>query len=1571
MYYQKIVFTLILCLYGGLSFAQDCLECKDIYASQGNVPSGTICQPSFSGDTPGGLTCLNNEKCIEVGKAFLVNPPETLYIFSWGDGTIDTLTHQQLLNIPADGGIFGDQRLVCHPYKSVTCPDPNLVFPVSVNVLNPNGDCTNSIAAGEIRVLEPLIADFTTNDVVCTNESFSIINQSQEGYNSDCTRDAEYQWDFNNDGTIDLTTTGLGAPVTHPGFATPGVKKIRLLGYQNPRNVCGPDEIIKEVTVLSVPKAKFDIGAGSDLLSVENCSDELEFTFSKPADACAELSLPLLNTTEDVNPTTVFEWVVSSPDGVASFASKDHNLLNNTITFSKAGQYKLSLKVTDNCADGLSGSSIACVNISVKDSPDLQIDSPGPICEGSELIAAALNGSTPIDMSDVSKLEWQLTDSDGNLLSIPENGKDTLQIAGMAAGSYTLNLSYENSCGALNAEPLTLEVNPAPVITLSADKLTVCTNEEFTITADDEAATAYEWFLNDTQIPGEQSASLSTSHSTAGEYVYHISAQQGGCIIKSETVTIRVVSPATSDAIVANQSVFCEGETVAFRLEAPNIQPTTASKQWQSCSLCDGSDWADIDGANNATYEGSAPGSYRLALSLEGSCTSFSEAIDISVRPLPDWRPSISLPEVCAGESISLSLQGNAEKYIWSPAIGLSATEGSTISIQPEADTEYTITAISGSCERDTTLTVKVLEKPEIQASASKVLICPGDTVILQASGGSTYTWLEHPSLEQMTDGQALAFPTESTTFQVVGFNDQACADTATLSIEVRSIPGLSAEDETVCISDPPFALSLSLPEGISGSWSAPQLPDGSLTPEGIFNPALAGLSTEGHTLTFTFITDDALACASSFTKRVIVSPLPEPAFSVPPVVCVNEAVEFSNQTEGNYSYRWKVENSSYAEESPTHSFQAVASEAVIWLYAETTSGCIDSTSQKVQVVAAPKAAFSTSVAPASLCGPLTATFTNESQGELLSYHWDFGNGESSEEQEPPPVTFAPSMLGDTSYVVKLEVSNACTSVAFTDTVWVKPPPVANFLFARDTVCAGYPLNINNYSAGSSTEFEWYFGFDNTRPPKLSYTAETFSQAFPYEGTTDTTYYVTLVAKNMCGTDTLTRPLVVTPNTVEAFYHNNSIQGCGPLEVTLTSNQIAASGNQITYIWGDGDTTRAEIAATHVYRTPGTYYPKLIVQNGCSIDTCGGPEDPDCGSVIQVYPSPTASFSAPERICAGDTLELSNTSSHAVNSEWDFGDGRTHQGTTPPAFTYTQSGTYTISLTTANPQGCTSETFSRQIEVMPLPVASFEVSEEAYCQADVISISNMSSGASHFEWRASGLGVISTERELNYTFTQAGTYALSLTAYTNSSEEACTDQLSKTIYISQPAEPYFSISRSSACQGNSITFDNLTSYPGEEGNYYWDFGNGNTYNGSGQVPAQLYPYPENGTSSYTISLSVSAEGCTQTYTQEVKVASFVGVVRPEGNKPLAFSPTASTNNSFRLNYQQLSDIDLRIYSREGIEVFKTDDPNQSWDGYYRGSLAPAGLYNVQVSYTNCAGRSGNEVLQLYLLLDEF
>jgi PKD repeat protein len=66
------------------------------------------------------------------------------------------------------------------------------------------------------------------------------------------------------------------------------------------------------------------------------------------------------------------------------------------------------------------------------------------------------------------------------------------------------------------------------------------------------------------------------------------------------------------------------------------------------------------------------------------------------------------------------------------------------------------------------------------------------------------------------------------------------------------------------------------------------------------------------------------------------------------------------------------------------------------------------------------------------LCPEDPATFLNKSTGEIVSYYWNFGNGNSSVQKDPPPQTY-PLSATENSYAVQLIVNDStnCTDTAF------------------------------------------------------------------------------------------------------------------------------------------------------------------------------------------------------------------------------------------------------------------------------------------------------------------------------------------------------------------------------------------------------------------------------------------------------------------------------------------------------------------------------------------------------------
>ena len=68
--------------------------------------------------------------------------------------------------------------------------------------------------------------------------------------------------------------------------------------------------------------------------------------------------------------------------------------------------------------------------------------------------------------------------------------------------------------------------------------------------------------------------------------------------------------------------------------------------------------------------------------------------------------------------------------------------------------------------------------------------------------------------------------------------------------------------------------------------------------------------------------------------------------------------------------------------------------------------------------------------------------------------------------------------------------------------------------------------------------------------------------------------------------------------------------------------------------------------------------------------------------------------------------------------------------------------------------------------------------------------------------------------------------------------------------------------------------------------------------------------------------------------------------------PNVFSPNQDgQNDAFRIFGEDISSMNLTIFNRWGVQVFKTNDINRSWDGNFQGQAAPEGVYIFQFEYT--------------------
>ena len=154
---------------------------------------------------------------------------------------------------------------------------------------------------------------------------------------------------------------------------------------------------------------------------------------------------------------------------------------------------------------------------------------------------------------------------------------------------------------------------------------------------------------------------------------------------------------------------------------------------------------------------------------------------------------------------------------------------------------------------------------------------------------------------------------------------------------------------------------------------------------------------------------------------------------------------------------------------------------------------------------------------------------------------------------------------------------------------------------------------------------------------------------------------------------------------------------------------------------------------------------------------------------------PNASFVvSSETYLAGDGVIFTNTSTNASSYLWEFGDG-TSSTQESPIHIYTESGTYTVTLTAINADG--SDEATQSVTIKDPPSASFTHSSDNYEAGDTVMFINHSTKATSYEWDF-GDGTTSTEESPIHVFYETGTYTVTLTATNDDGSDVASEDIS-------------------------------------------------------------------------------------------------------------------------------------------------------------------------------------------------
>jgi gliding motility-associated-like protein len=596
----------------------------------------------------------------------------------------------------------------------------------------------------------------------------------------------------------------------------------------------------------------------------------------------------------------------------------------------------------------------------------------------------------------------------------------------------------------------------------------------------------------------------------------------------------------------------------------------------------------------------------------------------------------------------------------------------------------------------------------------------------------------------------------------------------------------------------------------------------------------------------------DAAGNSSTQTLQVAVFGSPRVRFSPDSATgCYPVTVHFTDQSlpgSGSITSRlWDFgDGHTSTDVNPVYTYSSPGKYSV-QLMVTNTYGCTSvSDTPGVVVVPRPVVAGFTADTTIACSVPLTVHFTNTSTGSgSLHYHWDFGDGYTSTDQNP-----IHTYNQNGAFTVSLV---AIDSAGCTDTL-VKPqliqvgdlPPV--IVKIPSPICEQNPVLFVNQTSPVPRQIQWDFS-DGT-----SYSGPQVSKSFFSAGQ----YSVQVINTYSSGcTDTVSRVFTVVPRPVANFSASPRTSCDVPMSVQFTYTGSGAT----QFIWDFGDgTTDTSASPTHVYRTLGNYTVKLKVVNaaGCSDSVVRN-------AYIQIQPPRAQLYASTDHGCVPLPVDFSarvQSLDSVVTAVWDFGDGTTDSGFAVQHI-YTTEGVYTVKFTLTTSQGCTQTfTYPTPIRAGSPPVVNFSGTPTEACAETTIHFTDLSDKCEQWLWLF-GDGGSSTQQNPAHVYGDTGYFNVSLIV----THLGCTDTLTRPRYIHiLPPIAAFAIRRN--CN-TPYTIQFLDRSIGAV-HYQWDFGD--TASGAANddtLPNPVHVYSTTGT--FTAILTVSNDTCTYTTQQTFQI----------------------------------------------------------------------------------------------------
>jgi gliding motility-associated-like protein len=1056
------------------------------------------------------------------------------------------------------------------------------------------------------------------------------------------------------------------------------------------------------------------------------------------------------------------------------------------------------------------------------------------------LLAAAVNGQLPVanftgspisgcppmvvnfqDLSTGNPTSWAWDFGNGSTSSL-QNPTATY----FDPGTYTVTLAVTNANGTNTLVRANyVVVHSLPTVNFIADDSTGCFPLPVQFTdlstgGPGNTIAAWEWDFGD----GASSTQQNPSHTyvTSGNFTVTLKVTNDkGCIrIFSKPLYIQVTPGVV--ASFTNSSVNSCAPPVTITFTNTSTGPGVLTYLWD---FGDGGNST----AQNPVHVYNNPGSFPVTLTVtsdQGCQTTVVHNPGVAIDTIIT---DFSAPDtVCQNSLVTFTNLSSpaAVATFWDFGDATTSTATNPTKVYPVPGVyQVKLRSTHSFCADSIIKPIVVLASPVADFEAIDTVRCqpPLTTNFTDLSTGGVTSWLW-----DFGDGNTSTAQNPSNTYtfysdfhvSLIVRNDFGCADTILKPAYVKirrpviTIAGLPTEG---CVPHTINPIPTVVTFGTVTSW-AWDFGDGNTST--LQNPSNTYVTQGTYTVSLTITTSEGCTETLTIANAVRVGTDPAVDFSANPLIsCVKQDIQFTDLSVPVDRWLWDFgDGATSSTQHPIHQYTDTGFytiKLVAW-----NNGCPDSLTRSAYIQILP---------PVARFGILfnclsRNVFTFVDQSVLpLTWAWNFGDGNTSGVQNPPPHTYG--ALG--AYNVTLVVTNGGCTDSTTQTVNViNENP--DFTGVPATICRRDTVTFTaiNIVPANVLSYEWDFG-DGVQ---VSTAVPVIRHAYPNSGN----YTVRLITidLNNCR-DTIIKNNYIRVNGPDADFSVTNNSGCVGLTATFTDLSTTDGVNAIvSWQWNFGDGVIQTFAGppfTHTYNTEGLFNVTLLVT-----DASGCSDSIRYNSLVRTTDPLVSFFTNDTLTCPGAIINWGVTMIGNIgNFIWNFGDGTTSTQVFPPK-SYAAPGVYTVSLTIQDVYGCFDSMVRVNYIRVDEPIANFQMDDSmSSCIPFEVNFTNTSTYYNTQLWNFDDGGTSNLQNPTHY-FTSPGVYDVQLII---TSPGGCQDTITKVVTLYDTAGTRLSYLPVGGCKPLTVAFNIVTPSPAT---FLWDFGDGQTFSSVG--PDTVYTY---------------------------------------------------------------------------------------------------------------------------------